>query len=149
MLRFDCDSSEFSNSVNELLLGGATVPVYVSGNSMNPFLVSRRDIVWLKAFDESDLKIGKIVLFRRKDGSLVLHRIKKIISDVSFIVMGDAQTWYEEVDINSVVAVVTALQRKGKIRSDDSFYWRMTNTVWRLLFPFRTVIMRIWFKIKK
>lgn len=63
--------------------------------------------------------------------------------------MGDAQTWYEEVDINSVVAVVTTLQRKGKIRSDDSFYWRMTNTVWRLLFPFRTVIMRIWFKFKK
>ena len=64
MEKLDCSAHVVSGSIEEMIKNGATVPVYISGNSMNPFLVSRRDIVYLKSFSDSDLKKGKILLFR-------------------------------------------------------------------------------------
>lgn len=149
MYKLDCYTSEFFEDLNELLLSGSVVPVYVSGSSMNPFLVSRRDIVWLSKFTIVDSKIGRIVLFRRKDGSLVLHRIKKVLSENKVQVMGDAQNWSEDVDIDSIVAVVTEIQRKEKKRSADSLYWKTISAIWFCLLPVRSVIMRFWFRFKR
>lgn len=149
MEKFDCQIFEISDSVSELIDKGATVPLYVSGNSMNPFLISRRDIVWLSSCTASCLKVGKIILFRRTDGSLVLHRIVKLLTDGRIVVGGDAQTWTEEITEKHIVAVVTGIQRKGRKRSVDSAYWRAVDTVWKMLTPLRSIIMRVWFKIKR
>ena len=149
MFKCDCSSLDFYENIKELLENGSIVPVYVSGNSMNPFLVNRRDVVWLKAFSSGDLKIGNIVLFRRVDGSLVLHRIVKVFSDGDVLVMGDAQNWSERVESSSLIAVVTSISRKGKTRNVDSLYWRTLNNCWRVLSPCRTIVMKIWFKIKR
>lgn len=149
MEKFDCQVFEISDSVSELITSGASVPMYVSGNSMNPFLISRRDVVWLSRCTDSDLKVGKIVLFRRKNGSLVLHRITKLLPEERFVVRGDAQTWTEETDKEHIIAVVTDIQRKGVRRSVDSVYWKIVDTVWRMLTPLRSVFMRVWFKIRR
>ena len=116
---------------------------------MNPFLISRRDVVWLSRFKNSDLRVGKIVLFRRKNGSLVLHRITKLLPEERIVVRGDAQTWTEEIDKEHIIAVVTDIQRKGVKRSVDSVYWKIVDTVWRMLTPLRSVFMRVWFKIRR
>ena len=116
---------------------------------MNPFLSSRRDIVWLKSFDVSDLKNGKIILFRRIDGSFVMHRIVRMCPDNKIQVQGDAQTWSEEITPTQIIAVVSDIQRKGKRRSADSFYWKSISFFWRILTPLRSVIMRVWFKFKR
>lgn len=149
MEKFDCHVFEISDSVSELITSGASVPMYVSGSSMNPFLISRRDIVWLNRCTSSDFKVGKIILFRRNDGSLVLHRIVKILPDGRIFVRGDAQTWTEETTAEHIIAVINDIQRKGRKRSADSFYWRFVDIVWRLLTPLRSIIMRVWFKIKR
>ena len=149
MEKFDCQVFEISDSVSELITSGASVPMYVSGSSMNPFLISRRDVVWLSRFKNSDLRVGKIVLFRRKNGSLVLHRITKLLPEERIVVRGDAQTWTEEIDKEHIIAVVTDIQRKGVKRSVDSVYWKIVDTVWRMLTPLRSVFMRVWFKIRR
>lgn len=149
MEKFNCHVFEMSDAISELVKKGSGVPLYISGSSMNPFLISRRDIVWLREFTDSDLNIGKIVLFKRTDGSLVLHRIIKKMHDGKFLVNGDAQTWSEEVKAEQIIAVVSDIQRKGKIRLADSCYWKIVDTLWRMLTPFRSVIMRVWFKLKR
>lgn len=149
MEKFDCQVFEISDSVSELITSGASVPMYVSGSSMNPFLISRRDVVWLSRCTDSDLKVGKIVLFRRYNGSLVLHRITKLLPEERIVVRGDAQTWTEEIDKEHIIAVVTDIQRKGVKRSVDSAYWKIVDTVWRMLTPLRSVFMRVWFKIRR
>ncbi len=149
MDKFNCSVYDVSESVEKLIADGAVVPLYVSGSSMNPFLISRRDIVYLRAMHASDLKKGKIVLFKRNNGGLVLHRIKKVLPDGNLLMNGDAQTWSEIADKNQIVAVVSEIERKGKRKPVDSFNWTLINIVWSLAVPFRPIIMRLWFKIRR
>ena len=50
------------------------VPLVISGGSMTPFLAPGRDIVYLSKADRI-LKRGDMVLYQRKNGDYVLHRI--------------------------------------------------------------------------
>lgn len=149
MEKLNCTINEITDSIEDLISEGAVIPVYVSGSSMNPFLISRRDIVYLESVGENDVKAGRILLVRRKSGSLVLHRVRKINSDGTIVLNGDAQSWCETAERNQVIAAVCEIDRKGKKRSADSFYWKSINMVWKLLFPFRSIIMRVWNKIKR
>lgn len=149
MEKLNCTINEITDSIEDLISEGAVIPVYVSGSSMNPFLISRRDIVYLESVGENDVKAGRILLVRRKSGSLVLHRVRKINSDGTIVLNGDAQSWCETAERNQVIAAVCEIDRKGKKRSADSFYWKSINLVWKLLFPFRSIIMRVWNKIKR
>ena len=71
MDKLNCSVDEISEIVDELIEENAVLPFYVSGSSMNPFLISRRDIVYLKKPKPVEFKEGRIFLFRRKDGTLV------------------------------------------------------------------------------
>ena len=149
MEKLNCTINEITDSIEDLISEGAVIPVYVSGSSMNPFLISRRDIVYLESVGDNDVKAGRILLVRRKSGSLVLHRVRKINSDGTIVLNGDAQSWCETAERNQVIAAVCEIDRKGKKRSADSFYWKSINLVWKLLVPFRSIIMRVWNKIKR
>ncbi len=149
MEKLNCSVYEISDSIENLIAEGATVPLCISGSSMNPFLISRRDIVYLRLHTKKDLKKGSILLFKRSDGSLVLHRVKKICADDSLLLCGDAQKECENIKISQVVAVVVEIERKGIRRSTDSFYWKTVNILWQISFPVRSILMRLWFKIRR
>lgn len=149
MEKLNCSVYDVVDSIENLLAEDAVLPLYVSGSSMNPFLISRRDIVYLNAFKESDLSKGSIILFKRKDGSLVLHRIRKILDEGRVQVNGDAQTWCETVNKSQILATVIEIERKGKRKKADSFYWNSINSLWKMLYPLRSVMMRIWFKARR
>lgn len=149
MDKLNCSVAEISELVDELIDENAVLPFYVSGSSMNPFLISRRDIVYLKKPQPDDLKKGRILLFRRKDGALVLHRVKCVLNDSVFVMLGDAQSQTEKIDKAQIVAVVSEIERKGKIRKAESSYWKTIYAIWRMFTPFRPFIMRVWFKIRR
>ncbi len=149
MDKLNCSVAEISEFVDELIEENAVLPFYVSGSSMNPFLISRRDIVYLKKTQPNELKKGRILLFRRKDGSLVLHRIRIVSENSTFEMLGDAQSQSEKIDKEQIIAIVSEIERKGKRRSTDSAYWKSIDAIWRALIPFRPFIMRIWFKIRR
>lgn len=149
MEKLNCSVYEVSDTLEELIADGAVIPVYVSGSSMNPFLISRRDVVYLRKLNEYEIKKGKILLFKREDGSLVLHRVKKILADSALLMIGDAQSETEKISKTQIVATVSEIERKGKRRSAESFYWNSINAIWRILSPFRPFIMRVWFKIRR
>lgn len=149
MEKLNCSVYEITDSVEKILADGALLPLYVSGSSMNPFLISRRDIVYLNKICDSDFKKEKIILFKRSNGNFVLHRIKKVLPDGILLMNGDAQTWTETVNKKQVIAVVSEIERKGKRKSAESLYWRAVNCFWSFLSPFRSLIMRVWFKVRR
>ncbi len=149
MDKLNCSVYEISDSIENLISEGAVLSLCVSGSSMNPFLISRRDIVYIKSVSDADFKKFKMLLFRRSDGSLVLHRVVKVLPDLKLVMNGDAQNWTETIDASQAVAVVDEIERKGKRRKADSLYWNMINIIWHLLLPVRSVILRVWFKLRR
>ena len=92
-------------------LGFAVVPT--KGTSMWPLLTEGKCRVKITAAEGKMLKKGDIVLYRRTDGTLVLHRIMKIEED-GFRVCGDHQ-WKldEKVQEEQILAIAQGFFKNG------------------------------------
>ena len=113
-----------------------SVPLVISGGSMTPFLVHRRDTVYLSKPDRP-LKKGDMILYRRDGGAYVLHRICAVREE-GYDLVGDAQTAIERgVRPDRVLALVTAVRRKGKLLKKGDFWWDFFEKVWIRLIPLR------------
>ena len=65
--------------IEPLLKAGACIQIHPQGYSMYPFIDPRRDEVVLAGIEDgSALRRGDVVLYRRENGMLVLHRMYKI-----------------------------------------------------------------------
>ena len=107
----------------------SAVPLVISGSSMTPFLVPGRDTVYLSKVT-GPLVRGDMVLYRRDNGRYILHRIACVDAD-SYTMLGDAQTVPEPgIRRDQILAIVTAVRRKGKLLKQGSFLWFFFKTVW-------------------
>lgn len=124
----------------DLMRDAEYVPLVISGYSMTPFLVHDRDTVYLSRA-KREFKRGDMVLYRRDSGSYVLHRIYRVEPD-SYTMVGDAQTRVERgIRPDQVLALVTAVRRKGKLLRPGSFWWDFFEKVWIRLIPLRPVVV--------
>ena len=131
-----------------LLEGGESVPLVVTGYSMLPFLKSGRDTVWLTPGTVP--KKGDIAFFRRRDGNFVLHRVRKIRTDGSLVMNGDAQNWCETILPEQVLAVVTAFSRSGKKTvSASAFRVRLRDLLWYPTRPVRPFLFRVYLAFRR
>ena len=119
-----------------LLDSAEYVPLSISGSSMNPFLVHSRDTVYLSKVTRP-LKKGDMILYRRDSGDYVLHRIYRVEESGCWLV-GDAQTVLEKgIRPDQILALVTAVRRKGKLLQPGSFWWDFFEKVWIRMIPLR------------
>ncbi len=142
-------SAEFAEIIEETIKAGGCVPLVVTGNSMNPFLKDGKDTVWLKACTESDYKRGKILLFRRADGKIVLHRVRKALPSGELVMNGDAQYWCENIKKEQAIAVVAFIETNGKKKFCNSMTYKIRTEVWQILKPLRPYIFRVHRIIKR
>ena len=119
-----------------------SVPLVISGSSMTPFLVHRRDTVYLSKVCRP-LKRGDMILFRRDSGDYILHRILRAEKGV-YTLAGDAQNWMEPVREDQVLAIVTAVRRKGKLLTEGSFWWMFFEKIWIRMIPLRYPVMKLY-----
>lgn len=84
-----------------------------NGNSMWPFIKNRSQTVIIKNV-EKPLKKFDVVLYKRADGSYVLHRIVDIDGD-EIITQGDSQFYTEKVATCDVVGVMTDFYKGKKL----------------------------------
>lgn len=135
------DTEAYLENVTELLQNGkASVPVPVTGGSMTPF-ICEGDTVYLDA--PRDLKRGDIVLYRRKNGRFILHRIASLNKDGTVTMIGDAQTWREVLPSqNMICGKVSYCIHKGKRLTPESLRWRIFATVWLRIVPLRRAVVR-------
>ena len=149
MEKIICTSAEFVEIIEGAVKKGGTMPLVVTGNSMKPFMVDGRDTVWLEACRDSDYKRGKILLFKREDEKIVLHRVRKILPDGTLVMNGDAQYWCEEIKKEQVLAVVTFIERDGKKTSCNSLTYKIKIELWQIFKPVSLLIYRVKQKNKK
>lgn len=135
------DTFEYVSVLKELVEEGREVSMLISGSSMSPFLCHGRDQVYFKAPDRP-LRVGDMVFFQRRSGQYVLHRICKV-KDGSYYIVGDAQTAIEgPVSREQIFALVTRVQRKGRILAPGDFWWEFFARVWVRLIPLRPLLVR-------
>lgn len=137
------DTQMYLDTVCELLRQGQRhVAVPVTGGSMVPFL-HNGDTVYLDLPD-SPLKKGDIVLYTRLSGRYILHRIKKINKDGSFVMVGDAQQELELLPRREMIhGRVTSARHRGKMILPGQPRWWFYSHVWLAVVPVRHRLMRL------
>ena len=126
------------------------------GRSMRPFLRSGEDMIRVDARGTERMKAGDVVLYRRKTGKYVLHRIVRVRKG-DYVLCGD-NCWQLEPGIqdDQILGVLTAVIRKGKPVDVSSFGYKLKVNLWWALYPVRAAVLwgrymlsRVWISIKK
>lgn len=117
------DNQLFFESVCSLLGEGRCVELTVRGNSMRPFLRDMVDSVVVESALSWSIERGMVVLFKR-DGRMVLHRIRSVEGDLCSIVGDAVPATVESVAVADVVAVVTEVRNSRHCFAYRSARWR-------------------------
>lgn len=139
------DTQTFLGAIKDMVREGHDVPVTITGGSMTPFLVHGRDRVILSKISRP-LKTGDMVLYQRESGQYVMHRIRYIKKQrTEYYMIGDAQTVTEgPLKEEQIVAVVTAVCRKGKWLKPGDFWWEFFSRIWLHIIPLRRPVSKIY-----
>lgn len=110
-------------------LGYAIVPT--EGTSMWPLLKQGKTLVRVAPADIKPLEKGDVVLYRKKDGTLVLHRIISAESEGVFSVLGDHQ-WKnaEQVRQEQILAVAKGFFINGRYIDEKTRRYRLYKKIW-------------------
>lgn len=126
------------------------------GRSMRPFLRSGEDLMRIEARGAGRLKAGDVVLYRRKSGRYVLHRIVKVRKG-DYVLCGD-NCWQLEPGIldDQILGMLTCVIRNGQQMDVSAFSYRLKVNLWWAVYPFRAaylwtrdMIGKVWLRIKK
>ena len=131
--------------LQEVIDSGGEFRLSPRGTSMLPLLREGRDSVVLVA--KGDLKKRQICLYRRTDGSFVLHRILVFDKVGEPVFCGDNQTKREYgIKREDVIAVVAAIYRGEKRKSVTSFSVRLYSFFHCIMLCRRTTffVRRVW-----
>ena len=132
--------NNIERSIKEL--GYAVAPI--AGTSMMPLLKEGRDRVELKPYCHERLKKGDVVLYKKNDGTLVLHRIIKTENGEFFTVLGDHQFNNDEwVNNNQIIAVACGFFIKGRYVTEKTRWYRMYKKIWLCNLNFRRIILAV------
>ena len=132
--------NNIERSIKEL--GYAVVPI--TGTSMLPLLKEGRDLVELESCSQERLKKGNVVLYKKNDGTLVLHRIIRVENGEFFTVLGDHQfNNAERVNNNQIIAVACGFFIKGRYVNEKTRWYRLYKKIWLCNLNFRRIILAV------
>lgn len=130
-----------------LLDVGKAVKFTVVGNSMYPLFRSNREKVTVVKAEK--IKKRDIILYRREDGSFILHRVVGK-GKLGYKLCGDDQVAIEyPVKEEDVFAVMTSFERNGREYSAKCLWYRMYSFVWCLFIKQRPFMFKVLRKLKK
>ena len=133
----------YTYDIEQLLKDGSAIRLKPQGYSMYPLFHPGRDEAVIEAYPIHLLRRGDIILYRREQGILVLHRICRITSD-GFYLVGDNQTEIEgPLRPDQIRGKLTSVVRNGKSFSVSHPVYRMLSSLWLFLRPIRPFFWRI------
>ncbi|OUQ05929.1 hypothetical protein B5E91_03740 [Thomasclavelia spiroformis] len=142
------DTKIYLSFLKEMIEQNTDVSIVISGNSMSPFLVNQRDVIYLSKINRK-LKKGDLVLYQRLSGQYVVHRIVKVKKS-GYYLAGDNQIAIEGPILDKqIFGLVTKVKRKGKWIEAGNFWWEFFEHVWVYLLPWRMIILNIYKKVCK
>lgn len=114
---------EFEAVMKESFNKGLTVKLVITGNSMEPFFKEHIDTAVITKY-KNDGKVGDILLFKRPNGRLVLHRVLAVNND-GVIFKGDNQSFTEgPFSQEQILAKCICRVRNAKITDENSPRWK-------------------------
>ena len=138
----------YKYDVEQLLKNGKSVQFPVSGWSMYPFL-SDQDMVTVYPLEEKQLKVNDVVLYRRINGPLVLHRIIRITHN-GYYMCGDNQSEIEgPLSEEQVFGILKDYSHNQRIINVSELPYRIKSSLWRILRPARPIISKTIHQLKK
>lgn len=134
------DTKIYLSFLKEMIEQNMDVSIVISGNSMSPFLVNQRDVIYLSKINRK-LKKGDLVLYQRLSGQYVVHRIVKVKKS-GYYLAGDNQIAIEGPILDKqIFGLVTKVKRKGKWIEAGNFWWEFFEHVWIWVLPWRMIIL--------
>ena len=120
--------AELMPLIEEQLKSGQSVRFSPKGVSMLPMLRQGRDQVMLTALHGSPKKYD-ILLYRRGNGSFVLHRVVK--TGDNYTCIGDNQFVCEkDIERDQIIAVVSSFRRDDREYSTTSLVYKVYCVLW-------------------
>lgn len=136
-------AADFFPLLEEQLAQGKRASFIVTGTSMTPWIINRRDSVELVSADKKHLKKGDIILFCPFSGKYVLHRITDV-KPCGYITTGDGNCHRDGLVLpENVVAKVVTIHRKGRTIQCSSLWWKIISRIWMALFPLRKMLLKL------
>jgi len=133
----------------DLLEEGETIQIKPQGYSMYPMFIPGRDSAIIRAVEQTKLKRGEVVLYKRDHGILVLHRIWKIDSKGIYM-NGDNQLIIEgPLRLDQVKGILVAFVRNNKTISTQNLLYKMIAYIWINMLPLRGLMHAIVRKVRK
>lgn len=135
-------NSDFPLDIELLLRQGNVIRIKPQGFSMYPLFVPGRDEACIEQADFSSLKRSDVILYRRDDGPLVLHRIWKIQENALYLV-GDNQTQIEgPLRADQLRGKLIGIIRNGHFLDVKNPVYRFLSNLWLLMRPFRPFVWK-------
>lgn len=134
------------NSPSQLLNTHGYYCSTVHGYSMYPLLFDHKDSVYIEKAKE--FRKYDVVLFKRKSGQLVLHRIVGFEGD-TLLICGDNEFKIEKVNKEQVLGKMTEFSRKNKEYTVNNFWYKLYYRVWCFSFPTKRVLRKIYTVINR
>lgn len=126
--------------IEKLLEEGNVVQFKPQGYSMYPLFVPGRDEAVVAPAEVSKLRRGDVVLYRRDESILVLHRIWKRKGD-RFYLVGDNQKEIEgPLRPDQMKGILVEIIRSGRRISTNNIIYRLLLGIWLCLRPLRPLI---------
>lgn len=114
-----------SRVVGEIMKRRGSVELPASGTSMFP-LLRTGDIGRFAAVARQEIKVGKVYLFRTREGALIGHRLRMVYEDggiAYYVFKGDTSYAADEpVTIDYVIGQLVAVKRRARWHGDT--HWR-------------------------
>lgn len=123
----------------EMLDLGKQVRLTVTGNSMLPLWLNGRDSVILQKVEAP--KKYDVVLYRRHNGDVILHRIVRHTSE-GYMILGDNQTQIDGPILPSdIIAAVTGFYRDKTYYSVNTWWHVLYCRIWVAVRPLRRILL--------
>ena len=129
--------------LEQLLRDGNIIRIKPQGYSMYPLFIPGRDEALIQQTSATNCRRNDVVLYRRDQGILVLHRICRITED-GFFMVGDNQ-WEIEGPLRSdqIIGKLVAFVRNGREISVQNPVYRFLSSLWLLMLPVRHFCFRL------
>ncbi|MFG6329514.1 MAG: S24/S26 family peptidase [Lachnospiraceae bacterium] len=123
--------------IEKLLAEGNVLRIKPDGYSMYPMFVPGRDEAVIRSKGRAGARRGDVVLYRRNNGMLVLHRMHHKGKDGVYMV-GDNQVKTEgPLNERQVIGILDGFIRNGKYISADNILYKALSSIWLFMRPFR------------
>lgn len=138
-----------NSNIEQILSEGKSVQFPPTGYSMYPMFIPGRDEAIVSPLTKRDLRRGDVVLYRRDESILVLHRICRINKQGLYMV-GDNQFEVEgPLRPDQVKGILTAFIRNKKTVSVRNPIYLISAHIWLFMLPIRRPIQLIISNLKQ